>query len=183
MRANAVSACCSVVFTHQCNANIPSLTSCSVTIFSILRLSMLVELYFFPRVGDWSYKIGFVYSTVECNLAIISASVPALHNFTKQWLPRKFKSSQGASGASGASGDAIKAGSPGSSGARHGTGRSQPDSVRANGVPVTLRDMRGRGQRGYHTRLDSLTNSEEEILSERKITRTTEVEVRYDNRV
>ncbi|KXJ88087.1 hypothetical protein Micbo1qcDRAFT_108262, partial [Microdochium bolleyi] len=57
-----------------------------VTIFSILRLHMLVELYYTPRMGDWSYGIGFVYSTVECNIAIISASVPALHNFSKQWI-------------------------------------------------------------------------------------------------
>ncbi|KAH7014387.1 uncharacterized protein B0I36DRAFT_378120 [Microdochium trichocladiopsis] len=156
-----------------------------VTIFSILRLQMLADLYFTPRRGDWSYGIGFVYSTVECNVAIISASVPALHNFSRQWVaPRKLKLSHGAdSQEEGGEGMASSGGSSGKS-ARVGTDRSQPKAVRANGEPVALRELKGRrSSRVYHNRLESMNESEEEILADRKITRTTEIELRYDSRV
>ncbi|KAK6858235.1 CFEM domain-containing protein [Apiospora arundinis] len=63
-----------------------------VTVISILRLAWLVEYHYgglFLK-PDFSYDIRFVYSTIECNLAIICASIPALSSLLKRWFPRLF---------------------------------------------------------------------------------------------
>ncbi|KAK0616663.1 hypothetical protein B0T14DRAFT_588881 [Immersiella caudata] len=73
------------------------LTFPSVTIFSILRMRALYQLYHPPSPPnpDPLYDIGFVYSTVECNLAIITASIPPLHGLMRKWFPRFFHLTSG----------------------------------------------------------------------------------------
>ena len=63
-----------------------------MTLISILRLAWLIEYHYgglFLK-PDFSYDIRFVYSTVECNLAIICASIPALSSLLKRWFPKFF---------------------------------------------------------------------------------------------
>ncbi|KAK0653178.1 hypothetical protein B0T16DRAFT_370193 [Cercophora newfieldiana] len=62
-----------------------------VTIMSIVRLYYIIRLnYLHPE--DRHYSIGFVCSCVELNLAIITASVPALWPLGRRWFPRAFAS-------------------------------------------------------------------------------------------
>lgn len=42
--------------------------------------------------NDFHYSITIVYSTIEVNLAIVSASVPALRYIVRNWLPVLFGS-------------------------------------------------------------------------------------------
>ncbi|KAK5660703.1 hypothetical protein OQA88_12068 [Cercophora sp. LCS_1] len=60
-----------------------------VTIVSVVRLYYIIRLYYIP-VGDRHYSIGYVSSTVEINLAIITASVPALWPLARRWFPAAF---------------------------------------------------------------------------------------------
>lgn len=48
-----------------------------------------------PPPADPSYTIGIASSAVECNLAVITASAPALRGLSRRWFPRMF--SRGAS--------------------------------------------------------------------------------------
>ncbi|KAK7911573.1 hypothetical protein PG985_014054 [Apiospora marii] len=63
-----------------------------VSIVSSLRLFWLIEYHYggLFQKPDFSYDIRFVYSTVECNLAIICASIPALSSLLKKWFPNFF---------------------------------------------------------------------------------------------
>ncbi|KAK8029700.1 hypothetical protein PG993_010991 [Apiospora rasikravindrae] len=63
-----------------------------VTIVSILRLIWLIDYHYGDlfQNPDFSYDIRFVYSSVECNLAIICASIPALSSLLKRWFPHFF---------------------------------------------------------------------------------------------
>ncbi|KAK8078815.1 hypothetical protein PG994_002622 [Apiospora phragmitis] len=58
----------------------------------ILRLLWLVEYHYggFFLKPDFSYDIRFVYSAIECNLAIICASIPALSSLLQRWFPNLF---------------------------------------------------------------------------------------------
>ncbi|KAK8062824.1 hypothetical protein PG997_014921 [Apiospora hydei] len=63
-----------------------------VAIVSILRLIWLIDYHYGDlfQNPDFSYDIRFVYSTIECNLAIICASIPALSSLLKRWFPNLF---------------------------------------------------------------------------------------------
>ncbi|KAK7959246.1 uncharacterized protein PG986_004100 [Apiospora aurea] len=63
-----------------------------VAIVSILRLIWLIDYHYGDlfQNPDFSYDIRFVYSTIECNLAIICASIPALSSLLKRWFPNRF---------------------------------------------------------------------------------------------
>lgn len=64
---------------------------CSVTAASIARLVILiVGLYGFAPNPDPTYNIGFVTSAIETNLALITASAPALMPLLKSWFPSVF---------------------------------------------------------------------------------------------
>ncbi|KAJ5054713.1 uncharacterized protein L3040_000979 [Drepanopeziza brunnea f. sp. 'multigermtubi'] len=66
------------------------LTCSSVTVFGVLRLVWLISISFSTPTGDFSYDIRFCYSAVETNLAIITASAPALRPLlkTRSYAPR-----------------------------------------------------------------------------------------------
>lgn len=50
----------------------------------------LIKGLFFPAGQDPTYSIGFVTSAIETNLAIITASLPALKPLFKRWFPSVF---------------------------------------------------------------------------------------------
>lgn len=108
---------------------------------------------------DPTYNISFVYSTIECNLAIITATIPSLRGRMKKWFPRLFSSTMATPGAysGGSRGFATIGGSGG----------------------IAMKDLKSPA-RARHSRLDSLTNSEEEILGQSRITKTTSVHISYD---
>lgn len=65
----------------------------SVTAASFARLMILVVgLYNLAPVAnpDPTYNIGFVTSAIETNLALITASAPALMPLLKSWFPNVF---------------------------------------------------------------------------------------------
>jgi len=61
-----------------------------VTIVSGVRLYYIVRLYYHSP-GDRHFSIGYVTSSVEINLAIITASVPALWPLARRWFPGAFE--------------------------------------------------------------------------------------------
>lgn len=123
---------------------------------------------FIPGVSDPKYNLTFVYSTVECNLAIITATIPPLHGLMRRWFPRVFQISMTKNSAY--NGNGYNSG--GSGGALQTIGGSGG---------VALKDLKS-PTRSQHTRLNSLTQSEEEILGkDRMITRTTSVHISYHN--
>ncbi|KAM7194245.1 hypothetical protein V8F33_007391 [Rhypophila sp. PSN 637] len=150
-----------------------------VTVFSILRMAMLYKLYnpdpFIPGVSDPTYNIGFVYSTVECNLAIITATIPPLHGLLRRWFPRVFQLSTTKS--SGCNRSSVFKGNGYTGGSRGGA----LQTIGGSGGGVALKDLKS-PKGSAHTRLNSLTNSEEEILGkDRIITRTTSVHISYES--
>ncbi|KAF7553344.1 hypothetical protein G7Z17_g3728 [Cylindrodendrum hubeiense] len=132
---------------------------------SIVRLVEIMEVYYKPGgADDFHYSITIVYSTIEVNLAIISASVPALRYLVRNWFPRLFGST--AKGKYNTSGNMY-----------YGTNsRTAPRT--ADGIG--LKDMRSVR---HHTeiRSESPTGSEEEIMTYNGIIRTMDVSQTYSS--
>ncbi|KAH7008308.1 CFEM domain-containing protein [Ilyonectria destructans] len=146
-----------------------------VTVMSILRLAWIVETSYFmdptsPNF-DPTYDIRFTYSAVETNLAIITASAPALRPLFLKWFPRFFSALK-------SSGQKYSNDQYGRS---TGTKRSRSGTaIRSNhrNGPFPLKDIKGRSEIRGH----SPTNSEEEIMTYNGILKTSEVAVHYGNR-
>ena len=67
------------------------LTRHSVTAASVARLiTLVVGFYNLVPDRDPTYNIGFVTSAVETNLALITASAPALMPLLRSWFPSLF---------------------------------------------------------------------------------------------
>lgn len=58
----------------------------SVTIVSVIRLYFLAQ-NFTDTSLDKNFSLGFCVSSIECNLAIITASGPALWPLIRRWMP------------------------------------------------------------------------------------------------
>lgn len=58
------------------------------------RLVLLYQTFFGPPTPDPTYSISLTSSVVECNLAIVTASAPALRGVSRCWLPQLFSSSK-----------------------------------------------------------------------------------------
>lgn len=56
------------------------------------RLVLLYRTFFEPPPPDPTYSISLTSSVVECNLAIVTASAPALRGLFRCWLPQLFSS-------------------------------------------------------------------------------------------
>lgn len=56
-----------------------------------VRMYYIIRLYYLTPV-DRKFSIGYVTSTVEINLAILTASVPALWPLARRWFPSMFSS-------------------------------------------------------------------------------------------
>lgn len=165
----------------------------SVTVFSVLRLSWIVETSFYPMTGDFTYDIRFTYSAVETNLAIMTACAPALRPLFLKWFPRLFSSLGYGSGQRYGGTGPNKYGGGGSNskygngtGARHGSAlrsghhqlSSTPGSGTGNGA-YALRDLWRSDGRSH-----SPTASEEEIMASNGagIVRTTEVQIAFGDK-
>ncbi|KAK7753709.1 hypothetical protein SLS62_004332 [Diatrype stigma] len=57
-----------------------------VTVVSIIRLYFLAQNFTDPS-ADKNFSVGFCVSSIECNLAILTASAPALWPLIRRWLP------------------------------------------------------------------------------------------------
>lgn len=56
------------------------------------RLVLLYQTFFEPPPPDPTYSISLTSSVIECNLAIVTASAPALRGLCRCWLPQLFSS-------------------------------------------------------------------------------------------
>ncbi|KAI2615847.1 hypothetical protein GGR54DRAFT_252136 [Hypoxylon sp. NC1633] len=150
-----------------------------VTIVSILRMLWIIETSLYPMKYDYSYDIRFTYSAVETNLAIITASGPALRPLFIVWFPRFFASLRGTANqnyrcrdgpyALNDTGNANKPDTHGNS--------SKTDNLYGTSS-FARRDMKRRTE----IRSQSPTTSEEEIMTYNGIVRTTEVEIEFGAR-
>ncbi|KAG4026836.1 hypothetical protein MFRU_036g00690 [Monilinia fructicola] len=61
-----------------------------VTVVGVVRLWVIICQYFLPPPEDPTYGIGFCTSSIENNLAIITASAPALKPLFRHWFPNLF---------------------------------------------------------------------------------------------
>lgn len=57
----------------------------------MVRLYFIVRLWYF-EVEDQHYSIGYTLNTVEVNLAIVTATIPALWPLGRRWFPAVFES-------------------------------------------------------------------------------------------
>ncbi|KAF6836250.1 hypothetical protein CPLU01_03748 [Colletotrichum plurivorum] len=154
-----------------------------VTAVSVLRLVWLVEVSYHINLQDPTYDIRFTYSAVETNLAIITASAPALRGLFLRWFPKFFaslKSSSNGRYGYGRSGDPTK-NANGTTGGRTRTTATATKPRRASrshhaAEAFQLKSMKGRSEIRSH----SPTTSEEEIMTYDGIMRTTEVNIVYD---
>ncbi|KAK4040680.1 hypothetical protein C8A01DRAFT_35334 [Parachaetomium inaequale] len=173
----------------------------AVTVIGIVRLHGVIKLFYLQQPSkDPYYDITVTLSVVEANIAIVSASAPALRPLFRSLLPSLFGGSSaryGASGAnkynypnsnspyifSGAGGSVAAAGTLNGTGSRHGG----PDggSSLARGGPghgsIRLKNLRG-ANKGQHTECRSISpsGSEEEIMTYNGIMRTTDVQVHFE---
>lgn len=63
----------------------------SVTMVSIVRLYLVIRQWYFVR-EDMHYSIGYATNTIELNLAIVTATIPALWPLARLWFPSVFES-------------------------------------------------------------------------------------------
>lgn len=126
-------------------------------------------MYYGTFTEDPTYSINFVYSTMECNLAIISASVPTLYGMLKRRLPWLF----------------AKTENTGSGPVFPGEDRATESYALRTIGGSTLRFITSpstRHNRTQHNRLNSLTASKEEMFESHGIRKTTKVEVMFDDK-
>ncbi|KAI1388552.1 uncharacterized protein F4822DRAFT_429170 [Hypoxylon trugodes] len=133
-----------------------------VTVVSVIRLYFLAQ-NFNDTSPDKNFSIGFCVSSIECNLAILTASAPALWPLFRR-IPF-FKST----------GDRSYYGHQKYGGTSHG----QQGYIRTTDGPessnnIGLKDMSGRRVR---TEVRSARDSDEEILTGTGIMRTTQFTV------
>ncbi|XXG97465.1 hypothetical protein Hte_003767 [Hypoxylon texense] len=133
-----------------------------VTIVSVVRLYFLTQ-NLNDTSPDKNFSLGFCVSSIECNLAILTASAPALWPLIRRWVPH-LKSSNGQSYyGHGKYGD--------------GTSHTQKGYIRTTDGPergIGLKDLNGRR---IHTDIRSARDSDEEILTGTGIMRTTQFTV------
>jgi hypothetical protein len=138
-------------------------------IVSILRLIWRVEIAFYPPVKDWSYDIRFCYSSVETNLAIICASLPALYSLVSKWCPGVFKWM-------------AKTDYPAKRG-RMGKGYGSNGVIRTIGgseIPFSDLSSNTRSKGFKSQKSNSERTSEEELVESEGIMKTTNVNIAYD---
>ena len=138
-------------------------------IVSILRLIWRVEVAFYPPVKDWSYDIRFCYSSVETNLAIICASLPALYSLVSKWCPGIFKWMAKTDSAA-QNGEMDKG--YGSRGVIRTIGGSE--------LPLSEIKSNARSKGFRSQKSNSARTSEEELVESEGIMKTTNVNVVYD---
>ncbi|OIW31727.1 hypothetical protein CONLIGDRAFT_237473 [Coniochaeta ligniaria NRRL 30616] len=140
-----------------------------VTIVGIVRLVFIYQAFFNAPGADPTYTLGFCTSAIETNLAIVTASAPALRPLFRKWFPRLFSTNTG-----GASGYPDTYGLSGNHRSRVTAGRSDHRSMTPG---MALKDLKDKSQ--FKVRSHSPSASEEEIMTYNGIMRTTAVRVSY----
>lgn len=65
----------------------------SVTAISVLRLYFVIRTWYVPpATDDPHYSLGYTTTTIEVNLAIVTATIPALWPLARHWFPGVFDS-------------------------------------------------------------------------------------------
>ncbi|KAI1091198.1 hypothetical protein F5B19DRAFT_288138 [Rostrohypoxylon terebratum] len=132
-----------------------------VTVVSIVRLYFLAQ-NFNDTSLDKNFSVGFCVSSIECNLAILTASAPALWPLVRRWVPGlKSTNNQSYYGKN-------KYGVSSHGGQGYIRTTDGPESG------IGLKDMDGRR---VHTEIRSSRDSDEEILTGTGIMRTTQFTV------
>ena len=147
----------------------------SVTIVGVVRLVFIYQAFFtVPGPdADPTYTLGFCTSAIETNLAIITASAPALRPLFRKWFPRLFSTRTG-----GGSAYPDTYGLSGNHRSRITGGRSEHHHSMTPGMVLKdLKDLKDKSQ--YKVRSHSPSASEEEIMTFDGIMRTTAVRVSY----
>ncbi|KAH6892295.1 hypothetical protein B0T10DRAFT_605056 [Thelonectria olida] len=148
-----------------------------VTAISILRLVWIIQVVYYADTTspdyDPTYDIRFTYSAVETNLAIITASAPALRPLFLKWFPSL-------SSAHKSSGNKYTKDQYGrSTTTKHSRNGTGPLSSHRHSNAFPLTDTKGRSEIRSH----SPTNSEEEIMTYNGILKTSEVDVHHGDRL
>ncbi|KAK2737575.1 hypothetical protein FQN55_001005 [Onygenales sp. PD_40] len=161
------------------------MATATVPIVAVIRLAELIRLFYHSDPnGDPFHSITITLSAVEVNVAIISASIPALYPILRVWMPGIFGSSTAKySYRYGAS-------IPGHSGVpRQGTGAGSSSNIGGGsfyrgesrgGVGIGMRNMRGGPQHVSDCRSQSPSGSEEDIIAYHGILKSTDVRVKFD---
>ena len=136
----------------------------------VVRLVFTYQGFFAPASADPTYTLGFCTSAVETNLAIITASAPALQPLFRKWFPRVFSNRSG-----GNSAYADTYGQSGNHRSRITAGRNEHHHSMRPGMQ--LKDLKDKSQ--FKVRSHSPSASEEEIMTFNGIMRTTAVRVSY----
>lgn len=66
------------------------LRSPRVTIMGIIRLCVLIEAYYEPKIGGYMDSWGPCLNTVESSLGIMTGCLPTLSPLLREWFPRAF---------------------------------------------------------------------------------------------
>ncbi|TGO20317.1 hypothetical protein BPAE_0311g00080 [Botrytis paeoniae] len=160
-----------------------------VTVVSTVRLAMMITVFFNPLPVDSTRGISFVTSAIEINLAIITASAPALKPMMRQWFPKLFGSSSDDAYNNQNSGPyALQGNSRYERGTRNGAGFKSSRLSNGNGL-IRLEDVPDipdvkDGSTEDSNRIQRETSkgdgdSDEEILNYNGIIKTTSVGVQY----
>ncbi|OHE97701.1 integral membrane protein [Colletotrichum orchidophilum] len=139
------------------------------TVVSVIRVIQIHKLFFVtpsPET-DHFHTIGPVTSSIEVNLAIFCACIPALRPLFCRWMPRLF------------GGTAKKTIEKGYSG-KYATGSLRNPTGAQEGNDISIKEM---PSRAHCTELRSVspTSSEEEIMTYSGIVRTTSISVQYES--
>jgi hypothetical protein len=140
-------------------------------IVSLLRLIWRVEIAFYPAVKDWTWDIRFLYSSVETNLAIICASLPALYSLVSKWCPSVFKWMARSNHPAHSSETNIGYGS-----------RSVIRTIGGSELPLSDMNLNTRSKGFRSQKSNSAMTSEEELVESEGIMKTTNVNVVYDTK-
>jgi hypothetical protein len=142
-----------------------------VTIVGAVRIWFVYKAFFVPvtPTSDPTYTLGFCTSAIETNLAIITASAPALRPLFRQWFPRLFSSGHTNGGS----------GYPDTYGLSNNHRSRTTATANGSATPgMMLKDMKNKADHKM-VRSQSPTASEEEIMTFNGIMRTTAVRVSY----
>lgn len=138
----------------------------------VVRLVFIYKAFFVVPGpdADPTYTLGFCTSAIETNLAIITASAPALRPLFRKWFPRFFSTRTGDN-----TGYPDTYGLSGNHRSRITGGRTNDHHSMTPGM--VLKDLKDKSQ--YKVRSHSPSASEEEIMTFNGIMRTTAVRVSY----
>lgn len=159
-----------------------------MTIVAIIRLRDMYAILYKPPPPDPYHSIGITLNTVEVNIAIICATIPALRPLFRAWLPTWFGGSSAKPygwGSSRKYGYENNNKSGGGQSKSNHNGQLQRSGTIGGGEGNGARSsigMKNLGVRNHHTecRSDSPHGSEEEIMTYHGIMKSTQVQVQFD---